>query len=236
MIPTFYVHSENVKLLKQRFEKSMQNQNFFRLDGTQIEIDGDNGNFLTKGWEQAILSKLEINIEKLRQSVGQIVLLTDIDVQIFKPGELHDYVIDRMNKDSLDILGMQEFNYQQVNGGFICIRSSARSIQLFEKTYNFLKHYVQQNTTLGRIYSSLKSCQLLNFKYMDQSVINVLLKRERAIKYDLIREDISCWGPLRVLPSHMFHHAVCATDVEAKLALLDSTLDTFLQFNNIEKC
>jgi len=228
MIPAYYVYSENVVELVHRFEKHLENQEYFDLRKRIIKLEGiQTADYQSEGWKNALVMKLEVSLGWIEENLGSIILLTDIDVQIFQPKALHDYVLTRMEDEELDILGMREFTYDDMNGGVIFLRASKATLELYQKIVNILKGYLNRRTSIVRMIYALYYCRRASLKFMDQTVLNSILKKQTKLKYGLINESLGCWGPLETKRSHLLHHAVCTSGVADKLSLLDTTFDTY---------
>ena len=165
--------------------------------------------FRSEFWYKSVKNKIRnlINVLKNKKSDKSIeyFIQSDCDIQYFSKNvhewENLEYFIKNNEKQ---IFFMRERRiHNKINSGFFIIKNNEHInaiIGFFESVILNLDTRKIKDLALG-----------------DQTVINIFLKRQ-LIKYDFIPTCYVIWGErIYDINKALFHHAVCASNIETKL-------------------
>lgn len=152
--------------------------------------------FQKDSWYFVLHRKIQFVVEELEKCTpGEYVIVSDADIQFFKPLQLFELIEEAKRRD-IDWFGMPEGKRRTYNGGFYILRVSQRIIAFFKD--------IDRRMSLRR------------YAYGDQTLINEMLPRS-GIKNNQIPLRYVVWGPERMTQEAIFHHAVCTTTCSDKL-------------------
>jgi len=162
-ICTFY--TENFRPMLDRFEKSFKDDFEHvaeKIDLTEGEVKGAGGGL--KIWE----FKTWNVIEKIKENMGDEIIISDIDIQFFKP-------VLPLLKNAMrhvDMVFQKEYESSGVNIGFIGIRCNQQTLEFWEE----IQHRVKEQNI------------------WDQKAANFLLYRDHsAVRWGRLPSQVWNW-------------------------------------------
>jgi hypothetical protein len=93
-----------------------------------------NGAYLSKDWQTGVASKLEVVLAYAKEHLGEVFILSDIDIQFFPAFKIEDFIND-FKQAGVDVLFQREVlrrDSQEVNTGFYIARSTPYMINLLQ--------------------------------------------------------------------------------------------------------
>ncbi len=227
MIQAHYIWSDNVARLHRNFSKFHGGFSKFVFNAHKIEDKHGETAFGNEGWFYSLLLKTKKVVQILEQNRGKHCLILDIDIYIYNEVGLFQFLLERAEHSSFT--AMQEDTRNELNGGFLWIRSNEVNRKLFKDTSRILQGYIKLPSPLRQIYLLYK-VGLTKLFLADQTLLNQLVMK-RKIKVDFISTKYCCWGKNQVEASHLFHHAVCTKNEKEKIDLLTHHLQKFRHIN-----
>jgi len=162
--------------------------------------------FQKQTWYDAIEMKIAHFIHTMEQYPDDTIFVcSDADIvfidtrQSTQPNVLYNYITHTLYAKKLDMLFLGEGHHDdKVNGGFYAVRNSQRVRDIMRKA----KEHCKKKTP-----------------YADQDFYNSdEFQKDPNIKWAIIDRKYVAWGTIVFAPLHtLFHHAVCAKNMEEKL-------------------
>lgn len=228
MIAAHYVYTQEIRKLADQFEEFHGNQNRFVLHSKEVKQPEGAVEFQSDSWYIALQNKIEYCVAVLKKHANDLLLFTDIDIFIYRPDELHDYVLERFENEKLSFLAMQEHTSDRHNGGFIFVKATAEILSLYEKTLEVLSFYINHRKRVLNKLLLFCKCGMTTLPYADQTIMDKYLKKS-DIRYAYIPNKIGCWGKNPIEKTTLYHHAVCTKNQEEKISLLTQKYEEYLQ-------
>lgn len=223
MIHAYYVWSDNVAKLHDQFKAFHKNFSQIQFYPYKLINKWEHTEFGNKEWFHSLWQKTERISHILGQTPNRYSLFIDIDVFIYNEKKLVDF-LQKTAQDST-FIAMQEDNRNEINSGFLWIKSTPKNRKLFRDSSRILKWYNKLPSPMHKIYLWM-NIRLTKLVLADQTLINDLIIR-REIRPSLIGDKNCCWGKNEAKKHHLFHHAVCAKDQEEKISLLQNQYKKF---------
>lgn len=90
------------------------------------------GDFQTESWRDAVVRKLQLVADRIRDHQGEILVCSDVDIQFFKP--IRAIVEDVMKDGTIDMAFQSERSGDDsdYNAGFIVLRCNDRVLSVYE--------------------------------------------------------------------------------------------------------
>tara|TARA_Y100000591_G_C21820135_1_gene693177 strand:- start:578 stop:1375 length:798 start_codon:yes stop_codon:yes gene_type:complete len=173
--------------------------------------------FQTTLWHLCVRNKIEhlinvlSNYERLHNT--KYFIFSDCDIIYIKKNAHEWYNLERyiIQNNSKDIFFMRENTSNQVNTGFFIIKNNEN----IQDIISFFKGVVE----------ILDNSNKEDIPFGDQSIINDKLSN---INYGVIPNDYVVWGSqIYNKEKSLFHHAVCATDVNDKILQINDIKSHF---------
>ncbi|MDB4161167.1 hypothetical protein N9772_02225 [Bacteroidia bacterium] len=227
----YYIWSSGIEALHHLFQANHKYQDAFEIiDDKIVQLEGESV-FKSNVWHNAVLQKTIRDYTALKKNPNKIMVFSDPDICIYDAEKLRAYLENRIAGEDLEFLAMQESHYDVHNGGFLCVRSTKNTLDLYEKSIKVLRYFIS-----ARSKPLLKPLLWLKFgiwdlPYLDQTIMNKYLK-EGGVNYAYIPGNIGCWGDDVITEDTLFHHAVCTTNQDEKLLLLKNKQIEFNKFHN----
>ena len=184
----FYFCDESFMDMKYEFELSFKDpfeKNFFYLEN--INLDRSKPGSGVDIWK----FKTEMVINSIKQNMGEIIIVSDIDIIFYKP--VMDCV--KVSMENHEICFQKEFKYYGLNIGFISILCNENTLEFWEKIHDVV-------STTNR---------------WDQEIVNDFIFNDKhKIKWNLFPSSIWNWSQGELNKDIKLHHANCASSKDEK--------------------
>jgi hypothetical protein len=204
MIPILTAYSPNFEPLYRRWKETLPLGLVPMVK--VLEVNNDGFGFRKDSWYDAIAQKIK-HFEDILSTLDENALCICSDVDIFftrADDSLSKYIVTEM-KDK-DMLFMRENRDHKVNGGFYVVRNTPK---------------VRNELANARTYCVRRS------PLADQDYFNGDF-RSSGVSWGYIDTHKVAWGTfIHHKTDTLFHHAVCATNLDDKLKQQDKIADQF---------
>jgi len=220
----YYFWNNEQLQLKNIFENSLQSHSYLNLKPMCLETKVSTSNFRTTDFRKIITEKVfKILQDIFPENTDNMFIVSDIDIQVFKSFEhiLKQYI-------DVDIVFQKEQRNWGVNTGFMLIKNTPLTFELFKETLFILL--------------SAPKDEFIN----EQGVIQKLLHHQKyqALKVGLFPNEIWAYSnqPLPDITKLILHHANCTgpsettSSLEKKLKqlhMIKQTVDKNVDASNI---
>lgn len=210
--------TSNYSKLTNLFLNSLQEINVNNINHMKDQLDVSNKKtgFRSDLWYYCVRNKINhlINVLKNYDSLNNIkyFIFTDCDIIYIKKNLNEWYNLENyIQNENEDIYFMRESTSNEVNSGFFIIKNN-------ENITNIIKFFVK---VLQTIDTTKKERMVLG----DQSIINRL---KSEINYGFIPNDYVVFATrIYNINKSLFHHAVCAKDVDDKIEQINRIKSSF---------
>jgi len=211
-IKLYAFYTEDVISLLKFFLESIEDDwdlNIIKVD----EIDG-NSNTGSEQWYKTIYKKVEYIREVISENFGEIIIVSDIDIQFF--GKTNDIIIEKIKNN--DLLFTKEYDDEPTaNGGFIVIKCNENTLRFYDEVLKY---------------------DLSTYPLADQTVFNLILNEEKVdITWDFLPFKKFYLSPHKSIPRGLlFHHAMITEGVSKEnFKFHDNEGNDIIDFLNIEE-
>jgi hypothetical protein len=189
----YAVYTDEMEEIKRIFLDSMQDDWEVNIEYFGQAGEG-NGDFHSPGWLEVRKRTLDLQISKIEENLGDVIIWSDLDIQFF--AECTPLIKQAI--EGKDIVFQAEHwpRKDEVNIGFAVIRCNEQTLGLYRMALQY---------------------DLRKLQVADQTAINdILSKNETGIKWDILPNQF--WAMSHYLynntfppPDVLLHHANCTS-------------------------
>jgi len=208
---TFY--NQQFSLLKERFLKTLQDA--YEVVCVSHEFDPKQALF---GGYEGVLFKTTFIYNAIKENLGKIILVSDIDIQFFS--KTRKFVLETIQNNDVVFQSHWFPNRKTINIGFMAIRCNERTLDLWEKVLSMVR--MQHGGDQRAIMNLLGVWPKNGLGIFPE----VKLKPQVTVKWALFPRKVWCFNNTKELdkiaPLDMIlHHATFARTQAEKLAQME---------------
>ena len=197
----YYFWNEEQKILKHIFEKSLESHSYLNLKPIELTTKISTSNFGTKDFRKIITEKIDKILQYVfPENINNPFIISDIDIQVFQSFE---HILKQYN--NVDIVFQKENRNGGINTGFMLIKNTPITLNLFKDTLSILM--------------SAPKDKFVN----EQGIIQELLYHEnyKNMKRYLFPNEIWAFSnsPMPNIKTIILHHANCTSPSENESSL-----------------
>jgi len=204
----YYFWNNEQLELKKIFENSLESHSYLNLKPIRLETKISTSNFGTNDFRKIITEKIhKIVYHILPNNINNQFIVSDIDIQVFKSFQ---HILKKYT--DVDIVFQKENNNMMINTGFMLIKYTPITLELFKET-------------LGILHST-PTHKFINEQNIIQQLVH--LEKYKDLKIGIFPNEIWAFSnqPLPNVKNLILHHANCTipskneTSLEKKLKQL----------------
>lgn len=202
---TFYTDSHK-KLLEEYFLPTFNETNKdLILKIKKFEQECSSGNYMSSGWYQIMMKKVDYILESIEESWGEIFIHADCDIIFF--GSIKDDIIKQIEEKDM----AAQDDGGEICCGFFACRANEKTKSLFEKVKEEMNEKFNDQQATNKLAKKYVSC-----KFLDENYYSIYRNTNKKVwnKNISIKE--------KEIPKQMLvYHANWTVGVENKIELIN---------------
>lgn len=201
---TFYTDSHK-ELYEDYFKKTWDENKLDKSFDLVVDYfpQESGGNFMDEGWNLTMKKKVKYILKSIEDTWGESFIHADCDIQFF--GDFKKDIKDKLEKNDL----VAQRDESLLCAGFFACKSNEKTKELWEKVYNNIDKFGNDQLALNSLKGDVKT-DFLDEKYFNISfVYNGVWTVESKVDANLIPKDI------------YIHHANWTVGVNNKIKMMN---------------